>query len=273
MKLYLYFTPCTECKTMMSELIRPIPVLVNPGIGDDHGRFGDDRDIPCRGMKLTRAVGELPGVELRRLPRNRRLDGVFQHSRCGRKQPVRQLTIIVVHVAPLPNFRQERFLCGGSSVEWRGWGSRRGRSVVHAVVPAAAYPEPLVMFRPAEELRKAVDLIVEAPVGEGHDFGLELVEPWRQFGEDHLARLDMRRLVAHARHLVGLRVDRDGRDAGLFEPKILDQLRAGPPVLDQHAAGGKAACHVDDPLLQERVSDDGLRATHTLEVLVFHGTT
>ena len=55
------------------------------------------------------------------------------------------------------------------------------------------------MFCLAEKLRKAVDLIVEPPVGEGHDFGLELIEPRRRFREDHLARLDMRRLAAQAR--------------------------------------------------------------------------
>jgi hypothetical protein len=43
----------------------------------------------------------------------------------------------------------------------------------------AAVPrlEPLAVFRPAEELREAVESIVEAPARNGQDLGLEFVEP------------------------------------------------------------------------------------------------
>ena len=68
---------------------RLVRVLVNARIRHDHGRFGDDRDVPCCGMKLTRAVGELPGAELRRLPRNRHRDRVFQRRRRRRRLPAR----------------------------------------------------------------------------------------------------------------------------------------------------------------------------------------
>ncbi len=98
----------------------PISVSVNAQIGDDHGGFGNNRDIPGGRLKPAPMIRKLRWFQPLRLPGDRCLGRVFEHRGRGREQVVRQLTIIVVHDTSLANIGEGRFLCGGSPVEWRG---------------------------------------------------------------------------------------------------------------------------------------------------------
>ncbi len=98
--------------------MRPlISVLVNTEIGDNRSRFGDHRDIPRRRMKPACGLGVVSSGNLARLTRHRRVMRGLDQFRRRREQAPHKFPMIVVHVAPRPNFRQERFLLGGSPDE------------------------------------------------------------------------------------------------------------------------------------------------------------
>src|SRR5215813_12884421 len=86
-------------------------------------------------------------------------------------------------------------------------------------------------MQPIEELRDRIDLIVEAPVWEAQQLGLEIREPRSRDGKVELACFDGDRAHAHACDLFHLGADRDD---GLALPlQLLRQRRAGAGVLDQ----------------------------------------
>jgi hypothetical protein len=88
----------------------PIPALVNAQICDDHGGFGDDRNLARGGLEPARCSGMVRGGRYARLTRNGEPMRGFDQVRCRSEQPICQLPIVVVH-GSLADIGKTRFLC------------------------------------------------------------------------------------------------------------------------------------------------------------------
>ena len=90
------------------------PGIIEPVSGDHPRSVGQGCNVLCRRLKPARHRGVVPGDNLARLTRHRRVMRRFNSCRRRREQAPHKFPMIIVHIAPPPNFRQERFLCGES---------------------------------------------------------------------------------------------------------------------------------------------------------------
>jgi len=111
-------------------MFRLSPVLVNAQIGDDHGRFGEDRHIPRCRVEPARCLGVVFSGYLAGLSRYRRVMRGLDQLRRRREQASYKFPMIVVHGIPRPESGQGRFLCRVSPVEFRAGPGRDNKNPV-----------------------------------------------------------------------------------------------------------------------------------------------
>ena len=103
-------------------------------------------------------------------------------------------------------------------------------------------------FLPRQELRQTIDLIIMPAMGEGHQFGPEVIQPGGVFGEVNMTDFNIGRL---RRYAVGFRAFRPegDRTQRSFLAQLLDQVGAGTGVFNVDVVGGELLLLGDEGLL------------------------
>ena len=91
--------------------------MVSAQIRDDCGGLGNDCYVARHRLQPAAMIRQLGWAEPRRLPGDSYLDRVLEHRGRGRKQSVRQISIVVVHGLPHPGVASYASLAGASPVE------------------------------------------------------------------------------------------------------------------------------------------------------------
>ncbi len=117
---------------------------------------------------------------------------------------------------------------------------------------AGPLPPRATLLDPGEELGEAIDLVVVAASGKGHELGLEVSQPAGLPGQVDLPRLDLGRLCRHPGQLVALGRKGDGPD-GALAPEVLNEGGARALVLDHHVVCIMPLPRLDNPALQAGV--------------------
>ena len=76
------------------------PGIIEPVSGDHPRSLGQGGNVLCRRLKPARHRGVVPGGNLARLTRHRRVSRGFDPCRRRREQAPHQFPMIVVHIAP-----------------------------------------------------------------------------------------------------------------------------------------------------------------------------
>ena len=102
---------------------------------------------------------------------------------------------------------------------------------------------------PVQELAHGVDLVIVAPMREGQNLHLQIVEPRGGLRDQDMPGFDLGRCRRRAGHLVALGLERN-RAHRAFATEILDERGAGARVLDQDRVSSMILGECDDPLLE-----------------------